>query len=117
VQDDLAAQVVADLDRFLVFVGRLVDLIVALGLEEEVARLAAHHGNQPADEGRLHRIGEHHHVGDQKAAGAQEVQRLIDAAVMIVAVVVPSLSSQFLEKLLHAGSIVDKRRNRHEANI
>jgi hypothetical protein len=45
----LRLQVVADLDVFLVLVGRLVDVVIALGLEEEVTGLAAHHGHQPAE--------------------------------------------------------------------
>jgi hypothetical protein len=50
-------------------------------------------------------ILEHHDVSDQKADGAQEVQRLIDAAMVVEAVVIPSLGAQFRQKLVHAGSI------------
>ena len=39
-QHDLAPQIVADLDLFLVLVGRLVDVVVSLGLEEEMPGLA-----------------------------------------------------------------------------
>jgi hypothetical protein len=52
----------------------------------------------------IHRIGEHHRVGDEKADRAHEVQGLVDAAVMIVAVVVPALSTQFGQETLHGGS-------------
>src|SRR5580658_3413209 len=48
-EEDLAPEIVADLDLFLVFMGRLVDLIVALGLEEEMADLPARHRQRPAD--------------------------------------------------------------------
>ena len=78
--------------------------VVALGLEEEVAGLAADHGHQPADQRGLRRIREHHHIGDDEADRAQEMQGLIDAAVMVVAMIVPSLSPQFRQKALHSGS-------------
>ena len=85
-------------------VGGLVDLVVALGLEEEVPRLPADHGDQPADQRGGHRIREHHDVGDEEADRAQQVQRLIDAAVVVVAMIVPSLCSQFRPKISHRGS-------------
>ena len=43
-------------------------------------------------------IREQQHVGNQKADGAQQVQGLIDAAVVVEAVVVPSLGLQFRPK-------------------
>jgi len=46
-QHNLALQVVADLDVFLVLVGGMVHLVIALRLEEEVTRLPARHGDQP----------------------------------------------------------------------
>jgi len=104
VQNHLATQVVADFDAFLVLVGRLVDGIVALRLEEKMPRLAAHHGHQPADQRRFHRVEEHGDVGSDEADGAQEVQRLVDAAVVVETVIVPSLGSQFCQKTLHGGS-------------
>jgi len=105
VQDHLAAQVVADLDAFLMFMRRAVDLIVSLWLEEEVTGLAADHGDQPADQGGLHRIKEHRNVGDDEADGAQQMQRLIDAAVVIVAMIVPALRLKFRQKTLHVDSL------------
>jgi len=72
-QHDLALEVVADLDVLLVLVGRLVDLVVILGLEEEVPDLAAHHRAQPRDVGSVGRIGEEHDVRDQEADGAHQV--------------------------------------------
>jgi hypothetical protein len=36
------------------------------------------------------------------------MQRLIDAAVVVEAVVIPSLSAQFGQKLVHAGSMSEK---------
>jgi len=73
-QDDLALQVVADLDVLLVLVRGVVDVVVALGLEEEVSRLAGHHRHQPADQRRRRRAPEHRGVGGQEAQGAHQVQ-------------------------------------------
>ena len=95
-QHDLALQIVADLDFFLVLVGRLVDVVVALRLEEEMTGLPRGHRDQPADQRGSHRIDEQQHIGDQEAERADEVQALVDAAVMIVAMVVPALGSQLL---------------------
>jgi len=101
-QHDLALQVVADLDVLLVLVSRLIDLIVVLRLEEEVAHLAAHHGAQPGHVGGVGRIGEQHDVGDQEADRAQQMQRLVDAAVVVVTMVVPALYFQGLQEALHS---------------
>jgi len=91
-------QVVADLDRFLVLVRGLVDDVVVFWFEEEVADLPRWHREHPAD----HRGGrgrfEQHGVRAEKADGAHEVQRLIDPAVVVVAVVVPALSGELLQK-------------------
>src|SRR5271156_6847344 len=84
--------------------GRVVDLVVTLGLEEEVSGLPADHGHQPANQRRGRRILEDQAVCGQKAERAEQVERLINAAVMIVAVVVPPLDSQSFEKTLHAVS-------------
>jgi hypothetical protein len=94
----------------------VIDLIVSLWLEEEVTGLAADHGDQPADQGGLHGIKEHRNVGDDEADGAQQMQRLIDAAVMIVAMIVPALTLEFRQKTLHVDSLGLKK-TRHEANI
>src|SRR6267142_506257 len=99
-QYDLALQIVADLDLFLVLVRRLVDVVVSPRLEEEVTGLPRGHGDQPADERRYHGIDEQHRVSKQKARGADEVQRLVDTAVVIEAMVVPALGSQFLQEVL-----------------
>src|SRR5882757_6804694 len=80
--------------------GRVIDVVVTLGLEEEMAGLARRHRDQPAEQRRHHRIDEYHHVGDQKTGSADEVQALVDAAVVIVAMVVPALGSQFLQEIL-----------------
>ncbi|HXQ84210.1 MAG TPA: hypothetical protein VN769_09105, partial [Xanthobacteraceae bacterium] len=42
-----------------------------------------------------------HHIGKQKTQRADEVKRLIDPAVMIVAMIVPALDPQSLEKTAH----------------
>jgi len=73
-QHDLAVQVVTHLDVFLVLVGGMVDLVITLGLEEEVTGLAAYHGHQPAEHGRERRAFPHDGVGRQEAQRADQVQ-------------------------------------------
>jgi hypothetical protein len=47
---DFAAQIIADLDRFLVFVGCPVHEVVGLGLEKQAPDLPADHGYQPSSQ-------------------------------------------------------------------
>ncbi len=100
-QHDLALKVVADLDVFLVLVGGLVDLVIIPRLEEEVADLTARHADEPGEQHGRNRVLENQDVGAHEAAGAQEVQSLVDTAVMIKAVVIPTLHPQGFEKSLH----------------
>jgi hypothetical protein len=81
--------------------GGLVHVVVAFWLEKEVAGLAGGHADQPGDEGRHRRIEQDEAVGNEKAERAQQMQALIDAAVMIVAMVVPTLRREFLQEGLH----------------
>jgi len=100
-QHHLALDVVADLHRFLVLVAHLVDVVEAAGLEEEVAALPRHHRDAPADDGCECRVHEEQRVGDEEADRADEVQRLVDAALVIEAVVVPPLLREFAHEGLH----------------
>ena len=45
-------------------------------------------------------IDEQHRVSKQEARSADEVQRLVDTAVVIEAMVIPALGSQFLQEVL-----------------
>ncbi len=91
-------------------VGGLVHFVVTLGLEEEVTGLAARHRHQPADRRGRDRVREHQDISGQEAQRAHQVQGLVDAAVVVVAVVVPALRLQCLEKsLLHVASSVPVR--------
>src|SRR6202789_3494290 len=118
VQNHLAAQVVADLDFLFVLVARAIDRVIALGLEKEMAGLAADHGYEPTDQRRLHRIEEHGDISDDEADGTQEVQGLIDAAVVVVTVIVPALSHEFRQKTLHVGFLgIAAGTESNEANI
>src|SRR5262245_2067187 len=103
-EDDLAPQVVANLDFLLVLVSRLVNLVVVFRLKEEVPDLPAGHRHDPSDQSRHRLIREHHRVRTEKADSAQQGKRLIDPAVVIEAVVVPTLHSKGLEKALHISS-------------
>jgi hypothetical protein len=62
--------------------------------------LAARHRDQPAYQRRNHGIDEQHHIGEHEADRADEVQALVDPAVVIVAMVIPALGSQFLQEVL-----------------
>src|SRR5260221_11926222 len=80
--------------------GRLVDVVVTPGLEEEMPGLARGHRNQPADQRGRQRIEKHHRVTDQETERADEVQALVDPAVVIVAVIIPALDAQLLQEVL-----------------
>ena len=105
VQDHLAPQVVSHLDVFLVLVGSTIDRVITLGFEKEVTGLPADHGHEPADQRGFRGVGKRGHVGRDEADRTQEVQGLIDAAVMVVTMIVPSLGAQFRQKTLHRGSL------------
>src|ERR1700730_12743977 len=83
-ENNLPAQIVADLDRFLVFVGNAIDEIIALGLEEQVPDLPADHGYQPSGQGCRSGILEYEDVGAHEAHGAEQMEGLIYSAVMII---------------------------------
>src|SRR6202451_2224056 len=82
-------------------VAGLVDRVVVLRLEEKMPGLPRGHGNEPAGKRGDRRVLENHHIREQKADRTDEVQRLIDPAVMIVAMVVPALRSQCFAKIVH----------------
>jgi len=105
VQDDLALEVVANLDLFLVLVGGLVDVVVTLGLEEKMPALAAHHRHQPGDQRGRGGVEKQQHIGRQEGESAEQVQRLVDPAVMVVAVVIPALGTQCIEEAVHEVSL------------
>jgi phage tail tape-measure protein len=81
-----------------VFVRRLVGGVVVARLEEEVPDLARGHREQPRNQGGDRRLGEQHRVGADETERADKMQRLIDAAVMIVAMVVPALAGECFPK-------------------
>ncbi|MGY4266828.1 hypothetical protein ACVJF2_005398 [Bradyrhizobium sp. USDA 4519] len=62
--------------------------------------LARGHRDQPADQRRHDRIEEQHHIGEQEAQRADEVQALVDPAVMVEAMVIPTLGTQLLQEIL-----------------
>ncbi len=99
-QHHLALEIVADLDFFLVVVARLVDVVVVARLEEKVPALAAGHADEPRQEHRDRRMLEDQEVRADEAGRAQQVERLIDAAVVVVAVVVPALLPEGFKEIL-----------------
>jgi hypothetical protein len=69
--------------------------------------LAAGHGDQPAYEDRGDRVAEYQHVSAKKTRGADEVQRLIDPTVVIIAVIIPPLFLQSSKKIAHLLSLLE----------
>ena len=104
-QNDLAHQVVPNLDLFFVFVGGLVDLVIPFWLEKEMSSLAACHRDTPGQQGRVGGVNEQQPVGGYKAKGTQEVQTLVDPAMVVVTMIVPAQDFERLEKLFHVGPI------------
>ena len=91
---DLAPQVVADLDALLVVVRCVIDLVISARLEEEMADLARGHRDNPAQQGGRTWINEQERVAGHEADRTQQVQRLVDPAVMVIPVIVPALQVQ-----------------------
>ena len=89
--------------------GGLIHFVVAFRFEEEMADLAADHGGEPTDECGGDRVGENQNVGGEKTQCTDEMQRLIDAAVMVVAMVVPTLDPECFKKFLHCISFAGNR--------
>src|SRR5580700_11005300 len=116
-QNHLTAQVVADFNFLFMLVGRAIDRIVALGFEKEVAGLAADHRYQPADQRGLHGVEKHRDIGNDEADRTQKVQGLIDAAVVVVTMIVPALSLEFGQKTLHGGFLGIAAMNRSMKQI
>jgi hypothetical protein len=84
-----------------VLVRGLVDVVVAARLEEEVAGLARGHREAPRQQRGAGRVDEQQPVGRQEAQRTDEVQALVDAAVVVVAVIVPALAAQLLQQFIH----------------
>ena len=85
----------------------LVDRVITLGLEDEVAELPADHGDQPAKQCRHDRIGEQKHIAAKKSHGAYQMQRLVDSAVMVIAMIVPPLLLKCSPQATHRTSLLD----------
>src|SRR5208282_3619278 len=96
-----------NLDLFLVFVCRLVDRVIALGLEDEVSELPTKHGDEPANQRRHDRIGKQEHIAAKKSQRAYQMQRLVDAAVVVITMIVPALLLQSSPHATHRTSLLD----------
>src|SRR5262249_52522995 len=72
-QHQLALQVVADLHLLLELVGGLIDVVVALGLEEEVTGLPGGHADQPSNEGGRRWIKQQQGVCEKEAYGTDQM--------------------------------------------
>jgi hypothetical protein len=100
-QYDLAILVEADLDGFLVLVGGVVDAVIAVRFEEEMTGLPGQHC-QPSDQAGPRRILEQQRIAEQEDDGADQMERLIDGALMIVPIVVEALRAQRVGEVAHA---------------
>ena len=78
----------------------MVDRVIAVGLEEEVTGLPRQH-RKPADEAGERRIRKEQAVADEKDQCADQMQRLIDPALMVVAIIVPALRAQHVGEAAH----------------
>jgi glutamate-1-semialdehyde 2,1-aminomutase len=78
----------------LLLVAHGVHRVVALRLEEEVADLAQDPRQEPAGPHRLRRVEGEQAVGQEEAAGAEQMEALVDAAVVVEAVIVPALLAE-----------------------
>ena len=94
-------QIVADLYFLFVLMGGLIDVIEAFRLEHQMPNLPRGHRDQPAHQSGSNRIDKQQRIPDEKAGGADKMQTLVDAAVMVVAVIIPPLRSQCRQKALH----------------
>jgi hypothetical protein len=84
--------------------GDFIHFVKSFGFEEKVTHLTGCHGNQPGDQGGHHRVNEQIHIGHQKRNGADQMQGLIDAAVMVKTMVIPALGFEDLQQLVHESS-------------
>lgn len=95
-QHRLTVLIVPDLDRLLVRVRHLVARIVARRLEHVVAGLPRDHADAPADQHARHRVKEHQDIGDEETDRADEMQALVDPALMVEPMIIPALAPEFL---------------------
>ena len=78
----------------------LIHLVVVFRLEHQMADLPAGHRYQPRQQCGQRGILEHDAVGDDEGDGAEKMQSLVDAAMVVITVVVPALN---FEELKEAG--------------
>ena len=93
-QHHFAAQVKTHFDFFLERVGGVVHMVIAQGFKKEMARLPRHHRHQPSQQSSPSRIDKQQGIRNQKTNRTEQMQRLIDAAVVVIAMVIPTLNAQ-----------------------
>ena len=72
-------------------------MVIAARLEKEVTRLAACHRNCPGQQRSPSRIDEQQCIRGYKTQGTEKVQTLVDAAMVVIPVVIPALGFQLFE--------------------
>jgi len=100
-QHHFTTQVVPHLDFFFMLIRRLVDVVIAQRLKEEMTGLPRSHRNQPGNQRSPGGVDEQHHISHQKTHGTQKMQGLIDSAMVVIAVVIPALNLQGIQKIFH----------------
>ena len=95
----------------------VVDGVVTVGFEEKMTDLAGQH-REPADQSGHSRIAEEKRIAAEKNDGADQMQRLIDAALMIVAIIVEALRPQHCHEIAHDNFPLSKADiGRHESGV
>ena len=84
--------------------GGLVDMVVVFGLKKEMTDLTRSHRHQPRNQRGDYRVDKQKYISHQKRHSADQMQKLVDAAMVVIAVVVPTLGGDGLEKGMHSGS-------------
>jgi hypothetical protein len=91
----------ANLNGLFLVVGDFVYLIEGPGLKKYVSRLARHHSNEPPHETSCRGIHKYQPICNQKAYCANEMERLIDAALVIQPMIIPLERTDFVDEIVH----------------
>jgi len=82
----------------------MIHMVVAFRLKEKMAGLPCSHRYQPCNQCGHGGVDEQVSIRQHKAHGADEMQRLIDSAVVVITVVIPALNFKLFKKFRHGYS-------------
>jgi hypothetical protein len=83
-------------------------MVITQGLKEKVTSLTGRHGHHPGQQGGHGGINEQECISNDKSHGTQQVQGLVDATVVVIPVVIPTLNTQFFKKIFHAITFITR---------